>query len=319
MPRVTRLKRTLLARQLAAGAALAVPPKLFYGEGEARQRTQQKPMSWIRRNALIGFYVTAFALQIGAVWLEATGHSHPLLTRARVYFPALVAVAFFFIADGRAGLVKLAKSLMHFKVPLRWWLFALFWAPTMSIAPVFLFKVLGVRDHIEIDTGVFRDDKAFWFFKFVLTISVVEEISWVSFGIDKVRERLAPFVACMLGGALWGLWYVPLNEAGIQVAGSFPNLPMVINFMAIGCVTWWVYDRTHSAILVAFMQVMTNYAALTFPVLPKAGQEIIYFVFVGIKCAVAVFLFWKFGPHPLFGRAPAAPAAELPRAAPYPD
>ena len=50
------------------------------------------------------------------------------------------------------------------------------------------------------------------------------------------------------------------------------------------------------------MQVVMNYTALVLPVLPKPGEEGIYYAFIAAKCIFACgFFVWK-GPRPLFLR-----------------
>lgn len=262
----------------------------------------------IRRYPATWFFAITLTVQAFLVWAEVNGYAHSLMIRARLYMPAVFALAMTYALYGSEGLKKTGKSLILLRLPWYWYAFALSYAPLMGVLPVYLFKVLGLTQHVEYDTAIV-EESGFFFFKMILTISVVEEISWVSFGMVHLQKRFSPFVATLMGGAAWGLWYVPLNSAGIQVAGDFPNIPMVVNFMAIGACCGWLYYHTKSAMLVALMQVITNYASLTFPVLPRPGAMGIYYAFIAVKCVFALGLFlWK-GPLPLFSKGKVREAA----------
>ena len=258
-------------------------------------------MSWVRRNALVIFFASTLLVQCALVWLETQGKSPGIVQRARVYIPAVVAVVLMWVTGGSPSLLKLGKSFIKLKLAPKWWALALLYAPVVTVLPLFLFKLLGLKDHVEYDPNVFQMGAGF--FKFVVTIAAVEEISWVSFGIDGLQRRFTPFVSCILGGAAWGIWYVPLNEAGIQVAGQFPSWALVLNFMAIGALCGWLYHHTRSAILVTIMQVLVNYASLCFPVLPHPGHLAVYYVFLSLKIAFVVLMFLLFGPRPMLGTA----------------
>lgn len=270
-------------------------------------------MNWLRRNVVVLFFGSTLLIQQLLVWGEMIGRTPDLVNRGRIYIPALLAVALTFLLDGGKGVKKLLGSLLNFRVAPKWYAFALLYAPALCVAPVYLLVLLGLKPHVEYDLNYIRDLDLL-FLKFVVTISVLEEISWVSFGIDRLKNWVSLFVAGLIGGAVWGLWYVPLNNAGIQVAGQFPNLPMVINFMFIGAITCWVYYFTKSAFLVALMQVVTNFTSLTVPVLPHPGQETGYLLFIAIKAVFVVALYATIGPKPLFARTAGAPSGAAPAA-----
>lgn len=267
-----------------------------------RKLVTRAPAAWF-----FGLALPAQGLLVAA---EVQGVLPEWLIRLRLYLPAVIAVGLTALISGTAGLTKTFLSLVKLNLPWYWFFVALLYAPVVGIVPLLLFRAVGFIDHIEYDTNIVQSS-GILFLKFVLTISLVEEISWVSFGITHLKQWFTPFVAAVIGGAAWGIWYIPLNVAGIQVAGRFPNLPMVINFMAIGASCAWVYYHTRSAILVALMQVVMNYTALVFPVLPKPGAEGIYYAFIAAKCTFAVTFFaWK-GPKPLFSTVPIANSAEV--------
>lgn len=253
----------------------------------------------VKRAPALWFFGLAIPLQALLVWAEATQRAPTLVMKARIYMPAVIALGLTALCKGRTGLRKTFRSLVNLRVRWPWFVLALLYAPVVGVLPLLAFRAAGAIDHVDYDTNIVGG--AGWlFFKFILTISIVEEISWVSFGIEHLRPRFTAFVAALLGGAAWGLWYVPLNIAGIQMAGTFPNIPLVINFMAIGACCSWVYIHTQSALLVALMQVVTNYTSLAFPVLPKPGHMGVYYGFIATKFAFALAVFLWRGPLPLW-------------------
>jgi membrane protease YdiL (CAAX protease family) len=252
----------------------------------------------VARFPVVCFVALAIAAQVGLVWGEVKGTNLPILTRVRIYLPAFIALALTALLDGREGLKKTLRTLMKVNLNWRWFLVAALFAPVAGIVPLVVFRAIGVVDRVNIETEVLSHS-GILFFKLILTIAIVEEISWVSFVIARLQNSFTPFIAALLGGAYWGIWYVPLNVAGIQVAGSFPNVPMVMNFMAIGACCSWVYLKTGSAVLVALMQVGTNYVSLVFPVVPTPGKVAAYYAFIATKFLLAVVAFYFWGPRPM--------------------
>lgn len=254
-----------------------------------------------RRHFVMLFFALVLIVQVAMVSGEAYGLLPPLLCRSRIYMPAVIAIALTYVFDGSLGVRQLLSPLLKVKLHWGWYLFALGYAPAVCIIPVYFLNFIGVLEKVHVEWGMITDLEP-GFLKLIVTVAIVEEITWVSCGIERLKAKYTVFVASLVGGTVWGIWWVPLNIAQIQIAGQFPDVLLVMNFAFIGGITAWLYAKTKSAIVVALMQVVTNFAGLTFPVFPTPGNQVSYVAFVLMKCLFVVVLFWRFGPKPLFVR-----------------
>lgn len=252
------------------------------------------------RFPLVAFALIAFGLQIVLVYVQHHEIEALGVGFFRVYMPAIVAVAVAAAAYGRGPAWKLITSLGSWRVHPKYYAFAVLYPPVVALVSVALMYAVGLKDSLEFDI----ETLATWgFFKLSITVSIVEEIAWVGFALMVARKWLSLYAACLVAGALWGIWYIPLVMAEIQVAPGLPIAPLIINFMTIAGICGWLYYRTQSALLVAIMQITTNYTSQLIPVLPLRGGVTQYVIFVVLKSLFALGLFLIWGPKPLFGRA----------------
>jgi membrane protease YdiL (CAAX protease family) len=258
-------------------------------------------MTLIRRYPLLAFTAVVLALQTLSVWVEVQGLQWDLFFRARIYQAGVVTLAFIYILDGKQGLRELAASCFKVRLAWYWYAFAIVIPVVIGVLPQITLWSLGLIKEVEYDTYFLNEDWRFW--KWIVTLAFVEEIAWIGFAWKKLTRYYTPFLASLFGGVLWGIYYIPLNEAGLQLPAVFPTPAMIIHLMSIAALCAWLYGRTKSTALLTLMQAVMNFTALTFPVRPTPEDTSHYYIFVGSKLVFALFLFLKFGPKPLFGRA----------------
>jgi len=270
-------------------------------------------VSFLRRGIAsypaVSFCIGAFTMQVLLVlsqYYEIRNHG---LASTRVFGPALWALAVTAVVSGKAGVWKLVGSLGVYRVSPKYWAFALLYPSIVALLALAILRLVGQVDRIHFD---FDEAAGFDFFWLSVRISAVEEIAWVGFLIGIFARRWRLFAASIAAGVLWGMWYVPLVFAGIQVAPGLPILPLILNFMTIAAICGWLYLRTGSALVVFVMQLTTNYTSQIIPVLPLRGGLTQYIAFVVMKALLALALFWFWGPRPLFGPAPEGESSLVP-------
>ncbi len=59
-----------------------------------------------------------------------------------------------------------------------------------------------------------------------LFFAIGEEIGWRGFLYPALRQRMSTLPACLLVGAIWGLWHTPINLMGTQLWHQLSRLPM---------------------------------------------------------------------------------------------
>ena len=130
-----------------------------------------------------------------------------------------------------------AASCLRWRVPLRWWAYAL-GLPVMLYAAVSL--TLQLLGH-PVDWGLALDRApayaSTWLFVLVLG-GALEEPGWRGFGLPHLLESHTPVRATLILGLAWGLWHVPIyGPLGFVV-------PMVLAFFYT-----FLWARTGSVLL----------------------------------------------------------------------
>ena len=97
------------------------------------------------------------------------------------------------------------------------------------------------------------------------SVAAVEEVAWIGFLLVMYARRYQLLQASIFTGLMWGVWYIPLVLAEIQVAPGLPVGPLILNFMTMAAICAWLYRRTQSAAVVFVMQLTTNYTSQIIP------------------------------------------------------
>jgi hypothetical protein len=221
------------------------------------------------------------------------------LGAVRIFTPAIIALAITLIAYGRAAATKNISSLFKVKVAAKYYLFALTYPAFVGTLALGCLFLVGAVHDLHFD---FEDAAGLRFFSLTGRVAAVEEIAWIGFLLIMYARRYHLLQASILTGLMWGIWYIPLVLAEIQVAPGLPIGPLILNFMTMAAICGWLYRRTQSAAVVFVMQLTTNYTSQIIPVLPLRGGMAPYVAFVVMKAlfALALYIFWE--PKPWFGR-----------------
>jgi membrane protease YdiL (CAAX protease family) len=233
----------------------AARPALGVTEKESRASPRGGSRRWIARHPVAAFFVGAY----GFSWLWWT----PAVLGLD---GALVSVAFliggFGPAVSGATVVRLTggssrswfRGLFRWRVPTRWYLFAL-GLPSLVVAVASVAFILA-GERIEpslLDGNLAR------FVPLLIFVTLLgggnEEPGWRGFALPRLQARSTPVSATLLLGTVWAVWHLPL----LVVAGSHGLDPLP--FALVVFVTFvgiaggyafsltFLYNRTHSTFL----------------------------------------------------------------------
>ncbi len=256
-------------------------------------------VGWLAERPVSVFLVLAFGLQIGIVATQYYGIRNYGASALRAFTPAICGILVAGLTFGKKAALKCITSLFDLRVPIKYWLFALIYPSFVAVLALGLLRMVGAVKEFHFD---FQEAAGWDFFLMTIKIAASNEVAWVSFMLVVLARRYRLFQASLIVGLLWGLWYLPLVFADIQVVPGLPTSPLIINFVTIAAICGWLYLRTGSAAVVFVMQATTNYTSQIIPVLPQRGGVAQYIAFVVMKClfGFALYIFW--GPKPLFGK-----------------
>jgi membrane protease YdiL (CAAX protease family) len=164
-----------------------------------------------------------------------------------------VALAAFVVtaaADGRAGVDDLVRRCLRWRVPVRWYLLALFGVPlATTLFAVAIFGTDGLAS-----PSVVLAVAALFLLQFVF-FNFAEEIGWTGFFQDRLRHRYGPLKLSAVVAFPWAVWHVPdfLAEEGwtltaLAVAPLFLAFETTVLFFARVLIVQ-LYERTGRSVL----------------------------------------------------------------------
>lgn len=169
-----------------------------------------------------------------------------------VGFGAFVVTA---AADGRAGVRDLVARTLRWRVPVRWYLLALFGVPLGTIAlAVAIYQGEALESPADGWVHVIGAVCALFVLQFVL-FQLAEEVGWTGFFQDRLRHRYGPIKLSAVVAVPWAFWHVPdfLAEEGwglepLVSAVVYFLVEVVLLFIA-RLIIVWLYERTGRSVL----------------------------------------------------------------------
>ncbi len=186
--------------------------------------------------------------------------------------PALASLTVTAIISGRAGVGKLLRRCVQWRVGIQWYLIAIF-----GFLLIFL---LGYSVFLEVNLPlallaqspllltVFLPQAVF----IILTASFAEELGWRGFALPRLQHRYGPVLGTVILGSLHGLWHLPVFFT--QVLGPF-SLPNYAGFLFVAIAAaflyTWIFNHTRGSVLLAtlthgFGDAATGVVGLLIPV-----------------------------------------------------
>jgi uncharacterized protein len=188
----------------------------------------------VERHPFASFVAIAYAFSWSLWGISFAGGGRvPFL--AGVFGPAVAAYVVLRLTGG--SLRAWARSCLHWRVPLRWWAYALGLPVALFAAVSLTLQVVGrpVDWSLALDRGPAY--AATWLFVLGLG-GGLEEPGWRGFGLPHLLETHTPVRATLLIGLVWGMWHVPVyGPLGFLV-------PMVLAFFYT-----FLWARTGSVLL----------------------------------------------------------------------
>lgn len=213
-------------------------------------------------NALLKFFVLTYAVTwtcftaAGAI-SGGTSPSAPALAglRGALFFlgtiaPSLVALALTARADGREGVGALLRRILHWRVDVRWYVFALGYMATVKLTAALVHRAA---------TGAWPPFGQTPLFIMAAAIAIStwvqagEEIGWRGYALPRLTARLGLGRASLLLGVIWAVWHLPLFLIpGIETSGqSFPVYLSQVTALSVAMA--WLYWKTGGSLLLTMV------------------------------------------------------------------
>lgn len=180
-----------------------------------------------------------------------------------VIAPICAAMVLTYRKDGGAGVKKLLKRSFDYKrVKNKKW----FW-PTLLLMPLFFSLVLGGSYLFDQELAAAPMPLIVAPIAFILFFfsALTEEVGWMGYAFEPMRNRWGLIKSTLLLGLFWGLWHMPMYIF------TFPNPEMIIaqilGVIALRVLLVWLYSNTgNSVFIVILFHAMYNVCMSVIPV-----------------------------------------------------
>ncbi|MFC4948431.1 CPBP family intramembrane glutamic endopeptidase [Pseudonocardia sp. GCM10023141] len=167
--------------------------------------------------------------------------------------PTLSAFVMTGVIDGRAGVRRLLRRYVQWRVKLRWYLFVLLVIPASEVfGAIVLPGVAGFYQSLPM--AMVLSYPAAFASTFLLGGPLGEEPGWRGFALPRLQSRLGPLAGAATLGVLWALWHFPLFWSGVWTPLTIPNMVMfVVMITALTVVMAWVYNNVNGSLLITML------------------------------------------------------------------
>lgn len=192
------------------------------------------------RHPLTTFFLLAFAFTW--VLLPAAGGSIAVSLVA-LCGPAAAALLTGAVS-GRKHLNDLAARSLRWRVPLRWYLFAL-------LVPLVVSALRTAIELLLVEGGPVRFQPISGLSIVVFLLVAGEEIGWRGFALPRLLERHGPWVSSTILGVLWALWHFPLFYMSVMPQYGTPFIPYIGYLIGLSILITYLALPTAGSVIVA--------------------------------------------------------------------
>src|SRR3954452_24002935 len=130
-----------------------------------------------------------------------------------LFGPMLAAFVVTATREGRVAVVDLLGRMGRFRVPMRWWLFAL--SPLLVLLFVLVVDLVAGRplpDSRDFATfsGLPASSGPWGVGTVLLLLALGEETGWRGYLLPRLQQQVSPLMATVVVAAVWALWHAPM-------------------------------------------------------------------------------------------------------------
>jgi|SRR5882724_964522 len=237
---------------------------------DASERSASPRQGLLARHPLTSFFIMAFAFSwiAWSPWFlseDGAGllpYSSPLINGLVVPVgillgPFLSAFIMTGAIEGRAGIGRLLRRFVLWRVGLLWYLFALAGVPVvMALGTVIVPR--GMVSLLSLGPGYMPTYLVWFLIIAIIGGPLLEEPGWRGFALPRLQPLHGPLVGTLILGLLWALWHLPefLVPAWAKSSGGSGFLDIVkfvVIAIAFAIVITWVFNNTRGSLLMAIL------------------------------------------------------------------
>ncbi len=211
---------------------------------------------------LLLFFLSSFVLTWGYFWLIWAPLGLPAsLIGLGGFGPAISAFLVLAITSGTPGILSLLRSIVHWRVGVRWYLLALLGVPLLNL---FAYLVVPgtLSDFVAPDSRLLRVYLTEMAMSLTIGIAPLwEEVGWRGFALPCIQRLYGPVRGTLILGALWGFWHLPfffgpLAQTGPDSTWLSATIALVefsIGLTGLSVVMTWILNNCGGSTLLAIL------------------------------------------------------------------
>ncbi|MDP2957206.1 MAG: type II CAAX endopeptidase family protein [Longimicrobiales bacterium] len=175
-----------------------------------------------------------------------------LLVVLGIVAPAIVALGLTARSDGREGLSALLRRLVEWRVPARWYVFAVGYMVAVKLTAAVAYRIVGGT------WPLFGSET--WYlmlaatgFSTVIGGQAGEELGWRGYALPRLEALWGLGPASLVLGIIWAAWHLPLfYMPGADTYGqSFPLYLVQVTGLSVAI--GWLYGNTGRSLLLVML------------------------------------------------------------------
>ena len=164
------------------------------------------------------------------------------------------------VTEGRAGIRRLLRRILLWRVGLRWYLFALIGLPLVMVLATLIVRPGALESFQTLAPLSVLPYLGAFVFMVLIGGPLFEEPGWSGFAQPRLQLIYSPLVGGLILGSLWALWHLPGYLIPSQDLTDIPPRGTVLDFVvfalaliALRLVIQWVFNNTKGSVLMAIL------------------------------------------------------------------
>jgi membrane protease YdiL (CAAX protease family) len=259
----------------------------------------------LRRSPLLTFFVLAFALTWPLEIVDALGShgvlpfrvSIPLQLLGVAYMPTVAALIVTALTSGRAGVRALLRTLLIWRVSIRWYAIAIFGFALVCFSTIILYNLVSGAPPLPLLAQGMASASGFIIVPVLFLLTAVingEELAWRGFALPRLQARWNALTSSTILGVIWAVWHLPLFYTLGMSQADMSLIGYTIQLISASVIFTWLYNHTRGSVLLAYlMHAALNTWTRVFPI--DHAPPLVSWYMTGVICLIAVIIVFVFG------------------------
>ena len=227
------------------------------------------------------------------------GSAWPLIILSLLspYGPTIAAFVMTAVTEGKPGVKALWRRFWNRNLSIKWLVVILLFFPVLRLLANLVSRTLDG----QVYPFLTWPNQPWMFIPPLITNGLIhgglsEEFGWRGYVLPRFQAKWNALVSSLVLGVIWGVWHLPLLQAGMSSANSVAELVLWQTLVAIFFT--WVFNNTNVSIL----------AVVLFHAMANSSGEIVWccgsspWYFYGVYLFAGILIVIIFGPRTLVRR-----------------